>query len=224
MVLQGIEAGRERGETGERHRFCDIDRIQWSFVERYIFSPVSLGVAARSFDFGLLVALIVVGFSPTDLFAAERAFLCISELVARVVLRGTSLLEADQPEQQEKFETQWSSNCLGSRTQRHDSGRFTLGRLGTRRDGLDCTKDLDCLWSDSGAGHVSLEGRGVSIVVLKDRQAIFTSGATPERARLEGAIPFKARVHLPWERLLGRTPRCVMGVIPSTRAPSPRPA
>ena len=37
------------------------------------------------------------------------------------------------------------------------------------------------------------------------RQALFTSGATPERARLEGVIPFQARVHLPWERLPGRT-------------------
>ena len=42
----------------------------------------------------------------------------------------------------------------------------------------------------------------------KHRQALFTSGATPERARLEGAIPFKARVHSPWERLPGRTPVC----------------
>ena len=24
MVLQGIEAGRERGEAGERHRFCEL--------------------------------------------------------------------------------------------------------------------------------------------------------------------------------------------------------
>ena len=60
--------------------------------------------------------------------------------------------------------------------------------------------------------------------MLKDRQGLFTSGATPERPRLEGVIPFQARVHLPWERLPGRTPRCVMGVIPFTRAPSPRPA
>ena len=52
------------------------------------------------FDFGLLVALIVAGWCPTDLFAAERAF-----LLARVVLRGTSLPEADQPEQPEEFET-----------------------------------------------------------------------------------------------------------------------
>ena len=37
---------------------------------------------------------------------------------------------------------------------------------------------------------------------------IFTSGATPERARLEGVIPFQARVHLPWERLPGSTPVC----------------
>ena len=57
-----------------------------------------------------------------------------------------------------------------------------------------------------------------------DRPAPFTSGATPERSRLEGAIPFQATVHLPWERLPGRTPRCVRGVIPSTRGPSPRPA
>ena len=34
------------------------------------------------------------------------------------------------------------------------------------------------------------------------------SGATPERATLEGVIPFQARVHLPLERLPGRTPVC----------------
>ena len=50
------------------------------------------------------------------------------------------------------------------------------------------------------------EGRGVSVVTLKNRQAQFTSGGTAERARLEGVIPFQVRVHLPWERLPGRTP------------------
>ena len=56
-----------------------------------------------------------------------------------------------------------------------------------------------------------------------DSPALFTSGATPERARLEGVIPFQARVHLPSERLPDRTPLCAMGAIPITRAPSPRP-
>ena len=56
-----------------------------------------------------------------------------------------------------------------------------------------------------------------------DRPALKTSGATPERAMLEGVIPFQARVHLPWERLPGRTPLCALGVIPFKRAPSPRP-
>ena len=32
-------------------------------------------------------------------------------------------------------------------------------------------------------------------------QLYFTSAATPERAMLEGVIPFQARVRLPWERL-----------------------
>ena len=41
-----------------------------------------------------------------------------------------------------------------------------------------------------------------------------TSGATPERAMLKEVIPFQARVHLPWERLPGKTPLCAMGVIP----------
>ena len=40
------------------------------------------------------------------------------------------------------------------------------------------------------------------------RQALLTSGATLEQARLEGVIPFQARVHLPWERLPSRTPVC----------------
>ena len=102
------------------------------------------------------------------------------------------------------------------------------------------------LWSDSGAGlfNMSLFTLGVTLGhdthvarccgVCRipwerlpsnlDRPALFTSGATPERAMLEGVIPFQSRVHVPWERLSGRTPLCAVAVIPFTRAPSPRPA
>ena len=44
-------------------------------------------------------------------------------------------------------------SSLGSQPRRHDSGRFTSKQhLGAGRDGLDFTKGLNCLWSDSRAG------------------------------------------------------------------------
>ena len=42
-------------------------------------------------------------------------------------------------------------------------------------------------------------------IFLSTPTPIFSSGATPERARFEGVIPFQARVRLSWERLPGRT-------------------
>ena len=137
-------------------------------------SGVPLGSEHVLFDFGLLVALIVASGCPTDLFASERSSLCISELEARVVLRGTSLLEADQPKQQEEFETgenllletittvfvnpvvvqlSWFANSASRFRSVHVEA--SPGYVRSGRPGLH--ERSHCLWSDSGAVHVSVE-------------------------------------------------------------------